>query len=405
MPKHAANTPSDTPSDPDQRTDDGRGWTDADDGRIGLTEAFSPIRDDGFARSDGGTSDGSRENAIGLTEAFSPVPSRGPAHAPGAAEAPAHAGGLGYEGDNEGEYPDALESLEPVDLPPLLLGDDELPLEPEPPAGRHSKKVKPPLPPHQHKSRRMRRILIVVIVLLVLLIGALGFLTYLLLSDSQTLASQQTQAQQNAQEVESIKKDDTKDASSETTKKTQAPNLATLLGKTQDEAVAALKRGATVTRTEEVKEEGNPIKSKVTVALTDEPADARTGTPTVYLGLSEEGKIVQAGYSASTAALGYGSLSFADAVKNEHIVEKTLQEAGVNVVEGAAVLPADKTVYSTYDTDGTTLVKESSSFSGSVDVNGAAHEWSAVLRYDYTTANTSGNLADTIRIIYIYLNA
>ena len=78
---------------------------------------------------------------------------------------------------------------------------------------------------------------------------------------------------------------------------------------------------------------GNAVKKSVTVALTAEPADSRSGTPTVYLGLDADGKVVQAGYSAATASLGYGSLSFADAVKNEHIVEKTLREAGVNVAD------------------------------------------------------------------------
>ena len=86
-------------------------------------------------------------------------------------------------------------------------------------------------------------------------------------------------------------------------------------------------------------------------------------------------------------------------------MEKTLQEAGIPVAEGAAVLPEDKTAYSTYDTDGTTLVRENCSFSGTVDLNDAPHEWSAVLSYNYTTANMSGNLADTIRIIYVYINA
>ena len=90
---------------------------------------------------------------------------------------------------------------------------------------------------------------------------------------------------------------------------------------------------------------------------------------------------------------------------NEGIIEKTLQEAGVDVPEGSAELPADKTAYSEYASDGTTLVKESYSFSGTVDLDGAAHEWSAVLLYNYSTANTSGNLADTIRIVYVYINA
>ena len=165
--------------------------------------------------------------------------------------------------------------------------------------------------------------------------------------------------------------DETKDATTATAKKTDVPNLAAVLGMTKDEAIAALKHGATETTSKEVNEEGNPVKTNVTVALTDEPADTRSGTPTVYLGLNEDGAVVQAGYSAATASLGYGSLSFVDAVKNE----------------------------------GTTLVKESYSFSGTVDLNGAAHEWSALLLYNYSTANTSGNLADTIRIVYVYVNA
>ena len=75
------------------------------------------------------------------------------------------------------------------------------------------------------------------------------------------------------------------------------------------------------------------------------------------------------------------------------------------MVDGSATLPADKTSYSSYASDGTTLVKENCSFSGTVDINGAAHAWSSVLMYDYSTANASGNLADTVRIIYIYVNA
>ena len=86
-------------------------------------------------------------------------------------------------------------------------------------------------------------------------------------------------------------------------------------------------------------------------------------------------------------------------------MEKTLREAGVNVPEGTVQLPTDKSQYSTYASDGTTLVKENCSFSGDVDIDGTPHEWSAVLSYDYTTANASGNLADTIRTIYVYVNA
>lgn len=380
MPKHTPIVPKGTPSDP------------ADE-RIGLTEAFTPVGDGADASVDEG------DGRIGLTEAFTPV-----------AEG-AHAGGFSYRGDNEDEYPDAFESLEPVEAPPLLFGDEAVVVEPEEPAGRHGKKQKKEkkqkqqIPAYQRKSRRMRRVLVTIVVLLILLIGALGYFTFRLIDESQTLATQQTQEQQSAQEVSSIQDGETKDATTATSKKTDVPNLAAVLGMTKDEAITALKHGATETSSKEINEEGNPVKTNVTVALTDEPADTRSGTPTVYLGLDEDGAVVQAGYSAATAALGYGSLSFVDAVKNEHIVEKTLKEAGIDVPEGTVELPADKTAYSSYATDGTTLVKENCSFSGTVDLDGVSHEWSSVLLYDYATANTSGNLADTIRIIYVYINA
>lgn len=313
-----------------------------------------------------------------------------------------HAGGFSYRGDNEDEYPDAFESLEPKDNPPLLFGEETV-VQPEEPTGLHGKQTET-VPSYQHKSRRMRKILIAIIVLLVLLLIALGVFTYWLIDESRTLASQQMQ-QQGSQAIDELDQDGTTDASTATEKRTEVPDLVSLLGMNQEDAVKALERGATVTNTREVNEEGNPIKTSVTVALTDEPADTRSGTPTVYLGLNEDGAIVQAGYSVATASLGYGSLSFIDAVENDHIIEKTLEEAGVSVAEGSVELPEDKMAYSTYDSDGTTLVRENASFSGTADINGAAHEWSAMLQYDYTTANTTGNLADTIRYVYVYINA
>ena len=40
-----------------------------------------------------------------------------------------------------------------------------------------------------------------------------------------------------------------------------------------------------------------------------------------------------------------------------------------------------------------------------VAIGGTPHTWSAVLSYDYSMANASGNLADTVRTIFIYVNA
>ena len=416
---------------------------------IGLTQAFAPIGDnaeeelaDGYrprAASD-------RENDIGLTQAFAPITSedeyRGKSgfsdklerfteaveagrdfyEEEEASEAEpeaeprdgtperkaAHASGFSYKGDSDDEYPDALDALEPVVEPSSL---DVVAAAPDSAAdsrGRHRAKGKdasPEVPTYMRKSHRMRRILIVVVVLLVILLAAGGYFAVRLFQTAQTAAYQQTQQQQSSQEASSLQESDGQDTSSQTVKKTSAPDLTAVLGATQDEAIEKIGKGAQVTSTNEVNEEGNPIKTDVRVALTDEPADTRTGTPTVYLGLDESGVVVQAGYSAGTASLGYGALSFSDAVKNESIIEKTLQEAGIKVPLGTVSLPADKTQYSTYASDGTTLVKEYCPFTGTIEIDGASHTWSAVLSYDYSVANASGNLADTVRIIYVYINA
>lgn len=337
----------------------------------------------------GRTSDA--DDRIGLTEAFSPVP----------AGKGAHAGGFSYQGDTDDEYPDALDSLEPADR------SDDAPVEvPAAPRGRHGKRGRD-VPPHLRKSRRMRKILIVVIILLVALLAALGYFGMQWFLESQRVAVQQTHDQQGTQDADALAAQDekAKDAQDSVAKKTEVPNLAAVLGLDQAAAITHLEHGATITNSRTVNEEGNPIKTSVTVALTDEPADTRAGTPTVYLGLDEEGLVVQAGYSTSTSSLGYGSLSFTDAVRNERIVEKTLKEGGITVPANSAELPADKMAYSTYASDGTTLVKENYQFTGTAAINGAEHQWSSVLQYDYTVANTSGNLADTIRVIYIYVNA
>lgn len=392
----------------------------SDEAPLGLTQAFDVPDDDALvdarARRRRGSCDAPDGAPMGLTEAFSPV------------------GASCGTPEEDGWMPDdAAWEGEDAALPPAPEVDDE-PLYDEEgrvrevPRGRHGRHSRPEagaeadrpgkgkkgrkgrdsqeeIPSYLRKSRRMRRILIAVSIVLVLLLAAGAYFTVQLVKVAETSASQQAQSHQDQQQASVLDTDNASDASTATAKKTSVPNLVTLLGMSQDEAVEYLAHGAQVSSTREVNEEDNPVKTEVRVALTTEPADARTGTPTVYLGLGEDGLVVQAGYSTSTTSLGYGSLSFADAVRNEAIIEKTLAEAGVDVTPGSVVLPEDKTSYSTYATDGKTLIKEYCSFADTVDIDGAPHEWSAVLSYDYTMANATGNLADTVRTIYVYVSA
>ena len=296
-----------------------------------------------------------------------------------------------------------VDSMEPAAAPPVLFDEPKKEkIRGKAGRGKHASGMKE-LSVHERKSRKVRKALLIVIAVFVVLIAALCYFAFHLFTTSQTVAVQQISkaASTNSTDIQS---ESTSDSTTAVAKKTDVPDLAALLGKTQDEAVTALAHGAQVRESRDVNDEGSPIKKSVTVALTDEPADTKTGTPTVYLSLNEEGKIIQAGYSTSTSSLGYGAYSFTDMVEQNHVVERTLQEANVMVNEGAAVLPKDKMEYSTYASDGTTLTRERYSFSGDVDVNGQPCTWSSVLSYDYSNANLTGNLANTVRVIYVYVS-
>lgn len=230
MPKHAANESQGT--NPASRRQPPTAERAERDERIGLTEAFSPVAADGEPGVPAASADG--DEPIGLTQAFAPVD---PSSAPASAGAGAHAGGFSYRGDNDDEYPDAFESLEPHPEPPVLF-DDVVDVAPEAPAARHGKEErkakKDEIPAYLRKSRRMRRLLIVVVVLLVLLIAALGYFTFKLIEESQMLATQQAQELKSVEEVDALQDDDAKDAETQAVKKTEAPELTALLGLTQD---------------------------------------------------------------------------------------------------------------------------------------------------------------------------
>ncbi|MCI9129472.1 MAG: histone-lysine N-methyltransferase [Eggerthellaceae bacterium] len=284
-----------------------------------------------------------------------------------------------------------------VDVPQIeVLTEQEEDASPKTKSGNHARSGQAA---YIQRSARMRRILIVVIVLLVILIGLAGFLAWQLYQTARDTAVQQTQiaemgASTNTEET-------TKDASATTSKKTTVPDLVALIGTTQEEAIQKLQHGARVSSAVPVNEEDNPVKQEVRIALTEEPADSKGGTPTISLSLNEEGRAIRVGYTSSTSSLGYGSLSFSDAVTNESIVEKTLTEAGLTVPVGTVALPADKMQYSTYASDGTTLTKESYTFTGTGTAAGQERPWSATLTYDYSMANATGNLVDTIRTINV----
>jgi hypothetical protein len=242
-----------------------------------------------------------------------------------------------------------------------------------------------------------------IIILLIAVLGVVVYFGFHAFEDSQHEAAQQAQ-EQTAAPKEDIGSASQGDADS-TAHLTDVPKLTGLFGLTTKKAVKEIGHGAIVTSEQKSKgkDKDSNIKKEVTIALTEEPADSKTSTPKVYLGLDADGKIIQVGYSASASALGFGSFSFVDAVNDKHVIEQTFKLMGVDVPEGSAVLPKDKNKYSKYGSDKTTVVKESYAFKGDTEVDGVPCTWSAVFSYDYTTQVLTGNLSDTVRVIYAYL--
>ena len=154
------------------------------------------------------------------------------------------------------------------------------------------------MPVHHVKSRRMRTALIVVSVALVLLMAALGYFAWMLIGEARDVAYQSTiQSSQNSKDSAS-----TLDAGSTSADRKETPELVGLIGKTEDEAVALIGRGATETSSSEITEETGEGDEKttevvgrnVTLALTDETSDSKGNTPSVYLTLDKEGVITEA---------------------------------------------------------------------------------------------------------------
>lgn len=190
------------------------------------------------------------------------------------------------------------------------------------------------------------------------------------------------------------------DEKEKVTATSEVVNLVSLLGLTKDEAVSHIGHGAVV-ESETPIEVGN-LKSEVVVPLTEEQGDPKRGTPTVVLRLNEGGQVGWASYTAPTSALGYGTISFVDAIQSAHVIQNSLRAAGLTDLNPAVLnAPTDSASYSTYDTDGKTLITEQTSFNGTGKQGDGVYDWGATLTYDYSNANQSGNLADTIRRVSV----
>ena len=98
--------------------------------------------------------------------------------------------------------------------------------------------------------------------------------------------------------------------------------------------------------------------------MNNEAGNEKAGTPSIVASTNRSRIITKIQFSCNTTLLGYGNYSFVDYVDNLHIIEKSLSEAGLKVEDGTVRAPDNRATYTSYDSDGTTVVMESCDFSG-----------------------------------------
>lgn len=307
------------------------------------------------------------------------------------------------------------EEMTPIDVvvtDSSLDGADGLPVADslEAATGQSPDFVKPAANVHKHKSRRTRIMLTVALVVLLMLAAALVYYASRLFIEAND-AAQESAMRSDSVEAPAALASDAKD--DEGVKHGDVPVLTGLFGLTADEAIGQVGRGATITSEKDITEETGEgddkkvevIGKSITVSLADVATDNSGNAPTLYLECDKDGAITRVGYSTSVSSLGYGNMSFADIVQSGHIVENILSDAGLPTDAGTVEVPAAED-YRTYAEDGVTIVQESYQFSGTANAtDGSECSWNCRLTYDYSAANVSGNLADTIKRVQLYVGA
>lgn len=253
------------------------------------------------------------------------------------------------------------------------------------------------VPEYIENSKKMRRNLVIAIVVLIVILCLIGAMVAVYLLTSQNVSVQQQQ-ETDVSQMENSEADTSTSASE---KSATVPDLALLIGAKADDTVALIGHGAQVSADEAKEEENTPVKRTLRLTLTNDVSSDSSGNPTVVVSANSEGNIISVTYTASTKALGYGTMSFSDAIQNERIIEKVMKEAGLQVGSENVVLPENKAEWTTYTDDGKRISREEKEFSGEVE----GKKWSARLAYDYTVSLATDNLSDTLRNISITISS
>ena len=232
-----------------------------------------------------------------------------------------------------------------------------------------------------------------VIVCIIAIVVLCGLLVFLIASHSSAEANLGKQQQWTSGKDSFDRAYEIAASDKETPDKTlYIPNLVDQLGKTVDEAVANIGQGATVI---------SSIPTETVINLNNESGNDKAGTPSIVVTTNRSRTITKIQFSCNTTLLGYGNYSFVDYVDNLHVIEKSLTEAGLKVDEGSVKAPDNRTTYTSYDSDGTTVVMESCNFSDTQWQKGRSYKWTSNLNFNYAIANAKGDLSETVRTLTI----
>lgn len=253
---------------------------------------------------------------------------------------------------------------------------------------------------HEDRAIRARGSLIAAVVLVIILAIALAVVSMLALNEAAQAETQQTQTGGTAAQPSA---DLQVSSSSSTTKKTATvPALATLIGSDSEQAIDKLGHGAQIAKTADYSDDATGAVQRVTVVLTSEPSSSEYGAPTVYLDLNDKGAVVSASYRVAMSSLGYGAISFKQAVGKYRVIQNALEDAGISIPNSTKfTLPSNRKDYSSYQSDGKTLTKQQRTFTDQGSAAGMTYRWSGTISYDYAKANASGDLANTKRTLKV----
>ena len=242
-------------------------------------------------------------------------------------------------------------------------------------------------------SKRIRAALIGAVVVLCAFLIAIVMLVV-----SFVDAIQHPTVKTSAQDDAALLLEETQDTQT-TRASSEAVNLVALVGLSRQEALAYIGRGAVVEAETNIDDGG--LKKDLSLSLTDEKGNDLSGTPSASIKLDASGNVGAATYSAPLDALGFGSISFVDAVNKYKVVDKVLSSVGISNYDSSALVLPDHKSYSTYESDTKTLKTETYTFSGTSEQAEGSFSWTATLHYDYAEANKTSNLANTVRKISV----